>query len=198
MLPNLRGLNMLGKGHDFQSIGRLLYPQLTEIYIVDASLGALSLLPSLALWCPQLRELTMNLKLSKVPLTLPLLPPCGGALFPSLQKLNITTKIQYHTQFLQWCSKLALVKFTANCPFSTADEVHHLFSAASHGISHSSLTEFTFRNFSNSADHLIQPIRPQSLRSLLHFHNLLSVSVLAVEIDLDDTTVVDMARLALH
>ncbi|KAF8149233.1 hypothetical protein K438DRAFT_1779421 [Mycena galopus ATCC 62051] len=96
-------------------------------------------------------------------------------------------------------SKLSLVEFTAECAaFSTADDVHRLFSAASSGISHLPLREFAFSDefgsfdSSHSTNHLI---RSQSLRSLFCFVNLTSVSILsAVGIDLDDTTVTDLAR----
>jgi hypothetical protein len=121
------------------------------------------------------------------------------ALFPSLQTLYFSSEIESPTRFLEWGNKLPLVEFTAECPaFSTADEVHRLFSAASGGISHLPLTGFTFNDqfgsfdFSHSANYLI---RPQSLRSLFCFVNLTSVCVIsAVGVDLDDTTVTDMAR----
>ncbi|KAJ7190036.1 hypothetical protein GGX14DRAFT_53999, partial [Mycena pura] len=138
-----------------------------------------------------------HLRLGGVPPTISALPR-DKALFPSLQKLYFFSRIESPTRFLEWCNKLPLVKFEFQCPeFSTPDAVHHLFSAASHGISHSSLMKFTFTDFDNSdswsfPNHLI---RPQSLRSLFCFVNLTSMSVLsAVGIDLDDSTVTDMAR----
>ncbi|KAJ7190365.1 hypothetical protein GGX14DRAFT_605922 [Mycena pura] len=138
------------------------------------------------------------LRLGEVLPTLPALPR-HAAPFPSLQNLYFSSLIESPTWFLEWCNKLPLVKFTAECAaFSTPDEVHRLFSAASAGISHLPLTEFEFSDdyssfdSSDSANYLI---RPQSLRSLFCFVNLKSVSVLsAVGIDLDDTTVTDMAR----
>ncbi|KAF8186189.1 hypothetical protein K438DRAFT_1973555 [Mycena galopus ATCC 62051] len=125
--------------------------------------------------------------------------PTHEAIFPSLQTLYFSSQIESLTRFLEWCSKAPLVNFTAVCPaFSTADEVHRLFLAASGGISPLSLTEFTFDNewgsipSSDSASHLI---RPQALRSLFCFVNLTSVSILStVGIDLDDATVTDLAR----
>ncbi|KAJ7190374.1 hypothetical protein GGX14DRAFT_605953, partial [Mycena pura] len=138
------------------------------------------------------------LRLGEVLPTLTALPR-HVAPFSSLQKLYFRSEIKSPTWFLEWCNKLPLVEFTAECTaFSTPDEVHRLFSAAPAGISHLLLTEFDFGDdyrsldSSDSASHLI---RPQSLRSLFCFVNLKSVSVLsAVGIDLDDTTVTDMAR----
>ncbi|KAJ7709104.1 hypothetical protein B0H14DRAFT_3023551 [Mycena olivaceomarginata] len=112
---------------------------------------------------------------------------------PSLQTLYFSSEIESPTRFLEWGNKLPLVEFTAECPaFSTADEVHHLFSAASGGISHLPLTGFAFDNEFGSLDSSFSAnylIRPHSLRSLFCFVNLTSVSILsAVGIDLDDTT----------
>ncbi|KAJ7208573.1 hypothetical protein GGX14DRAFT_633394 [Mycena pura] len=121
--------------------------------------------------------------------------------FPSLQNLRFTSGsgIESPMRFLEWCNKLPLVTFDAKCAaFSTADAVHRLFSAASRGISQSSLMEFTFSDEFDPFDHWHSAtylIRPQSLRSLFCFVNLTSVSVLsAIGIDLDDTTVTEMAR----
>ncbi|KAJ7190366.1 hypothetical protein GGX14DRAFT_605930 [Mycena pura] len=124
--------------------------------------------------------------------TFPALPR-HAAPFSSLQKLYFCSEIESTTRFLEWCNKLPLVKFTAECAaFSTPDEVHRLFSAASAGISHLLLTEFDFSDdygSFDSSDSASHRIRPQSLRSLFCFVNLKSVSVLsAVGIDLDDTT----------
>ncbi|KAJ6583628.1 hypothetical protein DFH09DRAFT_1029228 [Mycena vulgaris] len=138
-----------------------------------------------------------HLRLGGLPSTLP--THDDEALFPSLQTLYFSSEIESPFRFLEWGNTIPLVGFTAECPaFSTADEVHRLFSAAAGGISHSPLTEFAFDNefdsfdFSDSANYLI---RSSSLRSLFCFVNLTSVSVLsAVGIDLDDTTVTDMAR----
>ncbi|KAJ7732461.1 hypothetical protein B0H16DRAFT_1893081 [Mycena metata] len=120
--------------------------------------------------------------------------------FPSLQTLYFSSKIASPSRFLEWANKFPLVEFTAECPaFSTADEVHRLFSAAAGGITHSSLTEFIFDNefgslndASDGGDYLI---RSSSLRRLFCFTNLTTVSILsAFGIDLDDATITDMAR----
>ncbi|KAJ7301284.1 hypothetical protein DFH08DRAFT_104200 [Mycena albidolilacea] len=140
-----------------------------------------------------------HLRLGELPPTLPAVPTDDVALFPSLQTLYFSSEIESPTRFLEWGNKLPLVEFTTECrAFSTADEVHRLFSAASGGISHLPLTGFAFDDefgsldSSHPANYLI---RPQSLRSLFCFVNLTSVSILsAVGIDLDDTTVTDMAR----
>ncbi|KAJ7736670.1 hypothetical protein B0H16DRAFT_1573476 [Mycena metata] len=123
------------------------------------------------------------------------------ALFSSLKTLCFYSDSESPVRFLEWGHKTPLVDFVAECPaFSTAEEVQRLFSAVAGGISHSSLTEFTFNNefgaldTSDSASYLI---RSSALRSLFCFVNLTSVSVSsAVGIDLDDTTVTDsdMAR----
>ncbi|KAJ7192797.1 hypothetical protein GGX14DRAFT_479550 [Mycena pura] len=139
-----------------------------------------------------------HLSLGGVPSTLSALPR-DKALFPSLQKLCFSSGTESPTRFLEWCNKLRLATFAAKCAaFPTADAVRRLFSAASRGISHLPLMEFAISNeFSildpwDSANYLIQP---QSLRSLFCFVNLTSVSILsAVGIDLDDSTVTDMAR----
>ncbi|KAJ6450409.1 hypothetical protein C8R45DRAFT_1083977 [Mycena sanguinolenta] len=153
---------------------------------------------------PALRHLShlpslRHLRLGELPSTLP--THDDEALFPSLRTLYFSSEIESPFRFLEWVDKIPLVEFTAECPaFSTDDEVNRLFSAATGGISHSSLTEFAFANefdsfdsySSDSANYLI---RSSSLRSLFCFVNLTSVSVLsAVGIDLDDTTVTDMAR----
>ncbi|KAJ7192801.1 hypothetical protein GGX14DRAFT_593841 [Mycena pura] len=139
-----------------------------------------------------------HLRLGGVPPTLSALPR-DQALFPSLQKLHLSSRIESTTRFLEWCNKLRLATFAATCAaFPTADAVHRLFSAASRGISHLPLMEFAMSNEFNildswdSTDYLI---RPQSLRSLFCFVNLTSVSIsTAMGIDLDDSTVTDMAR----
>ncbi|KAF8186150.1 hypothetical protein K438DRAFT_1039691 [Mycena galopus ATCC 62051] len=143
---------------------------------------------------PSVRRLTLG----ELPPTLSERPN-DETIFTSLQSLYFTAKIESPIRFLEWCNKIPLVEFSVESPaFSTADEVHRLFSAASGGISPLSLREFTFDNdwgsfpSSESANHLI---RPQALHSLFCFVNLTSVSVLsAVGIDLDDATVTDLAR----
>ncbi|KAJ7190040.1 hypothetical protein GGX14DRAFT_606652 [Mycena pura] len=139
-----------------------------------------------------------HLKLHGVPPTLSALP-CDKALFLSLQKLCFDSGLESPARFLEWCNKVRLVKFTAQCArISTSDAVHRLFSAASRGISHSSLLEFSFRDewYGFDPPHLASYlIWSQSLRSLFCFVNLTSVSVSSVwGIDLDDSTVTDMAR----
>ncbi|KAJ7017941.1 hypothetical protein C8F04DRAFT_1243606 [Mycena alexandri] len=122
------------------------------------------------------------------------------ASFPSLQTLYFHAEIQSPSRFFEWCKNIPLVGFTAECPtFSTADEVHRLFSATAGGITHSSLTEFTLDHKFDSPDDASDApnylIRSSSLRHLFCFANLTSVSVLsAVGFDLDDATVTDMAR----
>ncbi|KAJ7271667.1 hypothetical protein C8J57DRAFT_1319487, partial [Mycena rebaudengoi] len=140
-----------------------------------------------------------HLRLGALPPALPATTSHNDALFSSLRTLYFSSEIESPTRFLEWGNKLPLVEFTAECPaFSTADEVHRLFSAAASGMSHLPLTEFAFDNGFDSFDSLDSAnylIRPQSLRSLFCFVNLASVSVLSpVGIDLDDTTVTDMAR----
>ncbi|KAJ6583613.1 hypothetical protein DFH09DRAFT_1144754 [Mycena vulgaris] len=160
--------------------------RLTADMLDHPALEHLSRLPSLR-----------HLRLGGLPSTFP--THDDEALFPSLQTLYFSSEIESPFRFLQWVNKIPLVEFTAECPaFSTADEVHRLFSAAAGGISHSPLTEFAFDNefdsfdSSDSANYLI---RSSSLRSLFCFVNLISVSVLsAVGIDLDDTTVTDSWR----
>ncbi|KAF8149229.1 hypothetical protein K438DRAFT_1988992 [Mycena galopus ATCC 62051] len=247
MLPNLRGLHWMHRENDFQFIDLFLAPQLTTIRIPHTSLAALSLLSSLPLRCPQLKEVILfprgapelrslavsavsacvrdlhgieelvvdmvdepalehlsclssvrYLRLGELPSTLPELPS-DEAPFPSLRTLYFSSEIESPTRFLEWCNKLSFVEFTAECAaFSTADDVHRLFSAASSGISHLPLRKFTFSDEFGSFDSLDSPnhlIRPQSLRSLFCFVHLTSVSILsAVGIDLDDTTVTDLAR----
>ncbi|KAJ6586044.1 hypothetical protein B0H19DRAFT_1228187 [Mycena capillaripes] len=248
MLPNLLGVHWIHGGNEFQYINSFLTPQLTTIRIPHASHAALSLLPSLALRCPQLTQITFfprtasdfgplavsavsacvrglryietltadmvdqpalehlsrlstlrHLRLGDLPPTLPVLPTDDQALCPSLQTVYFSSEILSPTRFLEWGNKLPLVEFIVECPaFSTADEVHRLFTTAAGGMSHSSLTDFSFANDFGSfapTDPKTYLIRPQSLRSLFCFSNLASVSVLsAVGIDLDDTTVTDMAR----
>ncbi|KAJ7711233.1 hypothetical protein B0H14DRAFT_3021211 [Mycena olivaceomarginata] len=220
MLPNLQGLHWMHREKDFQHIDCFLAPQLTTIRIPHTSLDALSLLSSLALRCPQLTNITLFPRGAPdlQPLAVSAVSMCVRGLHgietliadmvdqPALEHLSrlsgtlyFSSEIESPTRFLEWGNQLPLVEFTAECPaFSTADEVHHLFSAASGGISHLPLTGFAFDNefgsldSSHSANYLI---RPQSLRSLFCFVNLTSVSILsAVGIDLDDTTVTDMAR----
>ncbi|KAJ7491675.1 hypothetical protein B0H11DRAFT_2007411 [Mycena galericulata] len=138
-----------------------------------------------------------HLRLGELPSNLP--THDDEALFPSLQTLYFSSEIDSPVRFLDWGNKIPLVEFTAECPaFSTADEVNRLFSAAPSGISNPPLTKFAFSNeydsfdSSDSANYLI---RSSSLRSLFCFVNLTSISILsAVGIDLDDTTVTDMAR----
>ncbi|KAJ6460443.1 hypothetical protein DFH09DRAFT_1230040 [Mycena vulgaris] len=159
--------------------------RLTADMLDHPALEHLSRLPSLR-----------HLRLGGLPSTL---PTHDEALFPSLQTLYFSSKIESPFHFLEWGNKIPLVGFTAECPaFSTADEVHRLFSAAAGGISHSPLTEFAFDNefdSFDSSDSVNYLIRSSSLRSLFCFVNLISVSVLsAVGIDLDDITVTDMAR----
>ncbi|KAJ7762437.1 hypothetical protein B0H14DRAFT_3510822 [Mycena olivaceomarginata] len=243
MLPNLQGLYWMHEEDDFQLVKCFLTPQLTTIRIPHTSLAALT---SLALRCPQLKDVLFfprgtpvlrslavsavsscvrglhgietlttdmldhpalehlsrlpslrHLRLGELPSTFP--TQDGEGLFPSLQTLSFSSEIESPFRFLQWSNKMPLVEFAVECPaFSTADEIHRLFSAAAGGISHSSLTEFAFDNefgsfdSTDSANHLI---RSSSLRSLFCFVNLTSVTVLSsVGIDLDDTTVTDMAR----
>ncbi|KAJ7717385.1 hypothetical protein B0H16DRAFT_1799287 [Mycena metata] len=130
-----------------------------------------------------------------------ILPPHDDeASFPSLQTLYFSSEMASPSRFLEWANKIPLVKFTAECPaFSTADEVHRLFSAAGDGITPSSLTEFTFDNefgsFDDASDGGDYFIRSSSLRRLFCFTNLTAVSVLsAFGINLDDATITDMAR----
>jgi hypothetical protein len=140
-----------------------------------------------------------HLRLGELPSTLPALPSDDQALFPSLRTVYFSSEIESPTRFLEWANKLPLVEFTAECPpFSTADEVHRLFTAAAGAISRLPLREFAFDNEFGSFDSeepVNYLIRPQTLRTLFCFVNLTSVSILsAVGIDLDDTTVTDMAR----
>ncbi|KAJ7028222.1 hypothetical protein C8F04DRAFT_67905 [Mycena alexandri] len=160
---------------------------LTADILNQAALKHLSRLPSLR-----------HLRLGELPSVLP--TPDDEVPFPSLQTLYLSSEIASPSRFLEWADKIPLVDFLAECPaFSTANEVHRLFSAAAGGIAHSSLTEFAFDNefgslndASDGADYLI---RSSSLRRLFCFANLTAVSVLsAVGIDLDDATVTDMAR----
>ncbi|KAF7372666.1 hypothetical protein MVEN_00129900 [Mycena venus] len=228
MLPNLQGLYWMHGENDFQRIDHFLTPQLTTIRIPHTSLAALKLLSSLALQCPQLTDVTLfpsgrtgfsiagrihgldvsfehlshlpglrHLRLGELPSTLPTYDDEPS--FPSLQTLYFSSEIESPFRFLEWGNQIPLVGFTAECPaFSTADEVHRLFSAAVGGISHFHLTEFAFDNEFDSFDSSDSTnflIRSSSLRSLFCFVKLVSVSVLsAVGIDLDDPTVTDMAR----
>ncbi|KAJ7732282.1 hypothetical protein B0H16DRAFT_1732845 [Mycena metata] len=142
---------------------------------------------------PNLRYLRLGALASSLPLY------DDEASFPSLQTLYFSSEIASPSRFLEWANKFPLVKFTAECPaFSTADEVHRLFSAAAAGITHSSLTEFAFDNefgsFDDASDGGDYLIRPSSLRRLFCFANLTAVSVLsAFGNDLDDATITDMA-----
>ncbi|KAJ7741168.1 hypothetical protein DFH07DRAFT_981720 [Mycena maculata] len=154
----------------------------------EAALEHLSRLPSLR-----------HVRLCELPPTLPALPTDDRVLFPSLRTLYFRSEIESPMRFLEWANKLRLAEFTAECTaFSTSDQVHHLFTTAAGGLSHSPLTQFAFDNefgSFNSLDSVDYLIRPQSLRTLFCFVNLTSVSVLsAVGVDLDDATVADMAR----
>ncbi|KAJ7473657.1 hypothetical protein B0H11DRAFT_1340284 [Mycena galericulata] len=138
-----------------------------------------------------------HLRLGELPSTSP--THDDDAVFSSLQTLYFSSEIDSPVRFLEWGNKIPLVEFTAECPaFSTTDEINRLFSAATGGISHPSLTKFTFNNdydsfdSSDSANYLI---RSSSLRSLFCFVNLTFISILSpVGIDLDDATITDMAR----
>ncbi|KAJ7199052.1 hypothetical protein GGX14DRAFT_664794 [Mycena pura] len=208
MLPNLQGLHWTQQENNFQYIDHFLSSQLTTIRILDPSFDALGLsalkpqVVSAVSTCvlglhgietlitdavdqPTLEHLSLlssvrHLSLGDVPPNLSALP-CDKALFPSLQKLCFNSDSE-----------------TPPASGSSDDAVHRLFSAASRGISHSTLMEFEFSNDFDafdpwdSASYLI---RPQSFCSLFCFVNLASVSVSsAVGIDLDDSTVTDMAR----
>ncbi|KAJ6451429.1 hypothetical protein C8R45DRAFT_1042058, partial [Mycena sanguinolenta] len=228
MLPSLQALDWMHNEDDFQYMDCFLAPQLTTICILHTSLAALTLLSSLALRCLQLTDVTLfprgtpALRLQAVSAVSVCIRSLHGikrlfadmldrlalehfthdneVIFPSLQTLYFSSEIESPSRFLEWGNKVPLVEFTAECPaFSTrASTLNRLFSAAAGGISHSSLTEFSFDNefdsfdFFDSANYII---RSSSLRSLFCFVNLTSVTVLsAVGIDLDDTTVTDMAR----
>ncbi|KAJ7732411.1 hypothetical protein B0H16DRAFT_1732779 [Mycena metata] len=145
---------------------------------------------------PSLRHLRLGELASILP------PHDDEPSFPSLRTLYFSSEIASPSRFLEWVNKFPLVEFTAECPaFSTANEVHRLCSAAEGGITHSSLTEFTFDNefgslndASDGGDYLI---RSSSLRRLFCFANLTTVSVLSafgIDLDLDDATITDMAR----
>ncbi|KAJ7612737.1 hypothetical protein FB45DRAFT_1065434 [Roridomyces roridus] len=143
--------------------------------------------------CGKLR----HLQLCDIPSALP--SNENGAAFPSLETLYLDGEVKAPTRFLEWANGISLVDFTAECqPWTTADEVHGLFSAAQHGISHFSLKHFAFDDRYDSFDAAnvhVHLIRSSSLRRLFCFTNLTSVSILsAVGVDMDDTTVTDMAR----
>ncbi|KAF7334641.1 hypothetical protein MVEN_02294500 [Mycena venus] len=66
MLSNLQGLYWMHGENDFQYIDCFLAPQLTTIRIPHTSLGALTLLSSLALRCPQLTDVTFFLRARRI------------------------------------------------------------------------------------------------------------------------------------
>ncbi|KAJ7612607.1 hypothetical protein FB45DRAFT_1036829 [Roridomyces roridus] len=81
---------------------------------------------------------------------------------------------------------------------STADDIHRLVSAIESGVSHSSLTSFTFFDGHgpfHRSDATAYIIPASSLRRLFCFNNLTEIDIkTAVGFDLDDATVVDMTR----
>ncbi|KAJ7612720.1 hypothetical protein FB45DRAFT_302910 [Roridomyces roridus] len=123
----------------------------------------------------------------------------NGAAFPALETLYLDGEVKAPTRFLEWADGISIVDFTEECPpWTTADEVHALFSAVPTGISHFSLKHFAFDDHYDSFDAAnvhVHLIRSSSLRRLFCFTNLTSVSILsAVGVDMDDTTATDMAR----
>ncbi|KAJ7696349.1 hypothetical protein B0H16DRAFT_1841652 [Mycena metata] len=219
MLPNLQSLHWWHDEDDFYLAQRC--PQLTNVlFLPRGALDLRSLAVSAVSACVRglhgIESLTVDMlnyaalqHLSRLPSLRHLglgelasiLPPHDDeASFPSLQTLYFSSEIASPSRFLEWANKIPLVKFTAECPaFSTADEVHRLFSAAGDGITPSSLTEFTFDNefglFDDTSDGGDYFIRSSSLRRLFCFTNLTAVSVLsAFGINLDDATITDMAR----
>ncbi|KAJ7612606.1 hypothetical protein FB45DRAFT_1036828 [Roridomyces roridus] len=140
--------------------------------------------------CPDLRYL----QLCGLPSTFP--SSNNEVAFPMLQSLHLCTEIEAVARLLEWAGGISLVKFVAECPeWPTADEVHRLFAAAEKGISHTTLKHFFFHNGHNTAHVATHLILSSSLRRLFCFTNSTLVSIFSAGgVDLDDTTVTDMAR----
>ncbi|KAJ7612591.1 hypothetical protein FB45DRAFT_803165 [Roridomyces roridus] len=140
-----------------------------------------------------------ELSLIRLPADLP--PPDTQPFFPQLAKLHLQdfdSAMRFfergdHDQF-----PLAEFSLEMASAFSTADVVHQLLSVAAPKIIDSSLKEFIFGvgfGILEDSDRPNHVIRSSSLRLLLPFRNLTTVSFLsAAGVDLDDTTITDMAR----
>ncbi|KAJ7513260.1 hypothetical protein B0H11DRAFT_1949219 [Mycena galericulata] len=135
-----------------------------------------------------------SLILTSLSPSLPFLPSAGIHPFPVLRKLTLGVyKSGDMTCLLERCDQTPLTSLDLCMECSTAAETHDLFTSLSTSISHTSLTHLSL--FQNTRSRPVIPIRAQSLRPLFSFTNLLSITLkLPVEIDLDNTTISDLAR----
>ncbi|KAJ7612537.1 hypothetical protein FB45DRAFT_939262, partial [Roridomyces roridus] len=133
--------------------------------------------------------------------------PSSGShsFFPSLVEFDITN-VDSACRFLERGCEIPLTWLAVECSLaepgasnlSTAAQMHRLFSAMESGILHSSVTNILFTDGYGSFHRSDAPgftIRASSLRRLFCFNNLTYVAMItAVGFDLDNATIVDMAR----
>ncbi|KAJ7630218.1 hypothetical protein FB45DRAFT_1150168 [Roridomyces roridus] len=143
-----------------------------------------------------------QLNLHSIPADFP--SPRNQPFFPSLLDLELTD-FDSASRFFERGREIALTSCAVDSMneygptnFSSAHEIHRLISAIEGGVSHSSLTSLTINDGYGSfhrSDAPIFTIRASSLHRLFCFNNLTHVTMFtAVGFDLDDATVVDMAR----
>ncbi|KAF7374130.1 hypothetical protein MSAN_00294300 [Mycena sanguinolenta] len=238
LLPNLQTLHWWPSDVNFHFIHLFLGPKITSITFPASTIAAISLLPSLALKCPTLKNVSIlsgekqavsvflrSLKrvesvhvdsldhgtlehLSRLPtltalsLNIPptsLSPRLDPQPFTVLRKLHLgSSHISAITHFLKSCKEVPLRSIDFNvqiCP--TTAESHEFYRALSASVLHSSLTEVHFAVGITDSDGNSPNLRihRESIRCLLVFTNLVTVNISSpVGIDLDDTTVADLAR----
>ncbi|KAJ7089116.1 hypothetical protein C8R44DRAFT_990936 [Mycena epipterygia] len=125
--------------------------------------------------------------------------PTDTQSFLSLSTLNLgSSEIEPTLRFLGGLKQIPLTSFNVLFPdFSTAAEIHDLYTAVAAAFSPSSLTDLALDHDSNfdAPDAATYAVQSRSVRILFPFVNLTSISILSpIEIDLDNATVADLAR----
>ncbi|KAJ7630279.1 hypothetical protein FB45DRAFT_1150265 [Roridomyces roridus] len=146
---------------------------------------------------PSLRELSLKCFPADFP------SPGSQPFFPSLVEFQVSN-LDSAARFLERGSDIPLARLWAlgaelePTNYSTPDEMHCLLSAIESTVSHSSLADLMlavgYSPFDRS-EASTYTIRASSLRLLLCFNNLTDIAIhTAVGFDLDDTTILEMAR----
>lgn len=138
-----------------------------------------------------------SLILDAVPAGLTFPPINETDIFPALRALRLRRiAVEPTTRFLSLCHELQLVSFNVSIfALYTTAEMHSLLAAISSHISHSSLTSLAVGHYHGRQDPTCHLMNSHSIRQLLCFVNLTSLSIKASGgFDFDNATVFAMAH----